>query len=132
MCFSVLTPTRPEMQRQGMVIVQMKCFRDKQEVLKRKPLMNNLSVYRNMLIKASKTYVWHVMDADFNVMDADFIVKDREMDSHIITSLSLWCGHKAVFMLVLVVITGLELSDIGSKTAHTTITENIMMVYRIP
>ena len=62
------TPSRPEANRSGIVIAEMKSLRDKRVVLERKRMLRNIPHYRDVYIKSSKTHAEQVMTANFTVM----------------------------------------------------------------
>ena len=62
------TPYRHDIQRQGVVIAEMRCTEDKREILKRKRFIRSHPVYQNVFIKSSKSHVEQVMDSNFNVV----------------------------------------------------------------
>ena len=62
------TPHRPESYRQGVVIVNLRCLKDKQDVLSRKHLLRTHPVYRSVFIKTAKSHTEQIMDANFNVV----------------------------------------------------------------
>ena len=62
------THYRHDIQRQGVVIAEMRCTEDKREILKRKRLIRYHLVYHNVFIKSSKSHVEQVMDSNFNVV----------------------------------------------------------------
>ena len=62
------TPSRPETNRTGIVIAEMKSLRDKRVVLERKRFLRNIPHYRDVYIKSSKTHAEQVMTANFTVM----------------------------------------------------------------
>ena len=57
------TPTRP-----GVVIAEMRCPRDKRAVLERKRYIRHMSQYQYVFVKASKSHIEQVIDANFNIM----------------------------------------------------------------
>ena len=62
------TPYRHDIQRQGVVIAELRSIEDKREILKRTRFIRTHPVYHNVLIKSSKSHVEQVMDSNFNVV----------------------------------------------------------------
>ena len=62
------TPYRHDIQRQGVVIAELRCIEDKREILKRKRFIRTHLVYHKGLIKSSKSHVKQVMDSNINVV----------------------------------------------------------------
>ena len=62
------TPYRHDIQRQGVVIAEMRCTEDKPEILKRKRFIRPHPVNQNVFIKSSKSHVEQVMDSNFNMV----------------------------------------------------------------
>ena len=62
------TPPRPDANKSGIVIAEMKSLRDKRAVLERKRFLRNIPQYRDVYIKSSKTHAEQVMTANFTVM----------------------------------------------------------------
>ena len=56
------------MSRQGVVIAEMICLRDKRSVLERKRVIRHLPQYQHVFIKASKSHTEQVIDANFNMI----------------------------------------------------------------
>ena len=68
-CISVnSTPYRHAIQKQGVVIAELRCLEDKREILKRKRFIRTHSVYHDVFIKYSKSHVEQVIDSNFNVV----------------------------------------------------------------
>ena len=65
---AIRTPHRPESYRQGVVIVSLKCLKDKQDVLSKKHLLRSHPIYRSVFIKTAKSHTEQIMDANFNVI----------------------------------------------------------------
>ena len=62
------TPYRHDIQRQGVVIAELRSIEDKRKILKRKRFIRTHPVYHNVFIKSSKSHVEQVMDSNFNVV----------------------------------------------------------------
>ena len=62
------TLTRPGMSRSVVVIAEMRCIRDKREVLERKRNIRHMQQYHHVFIKVSKSHTKQVIDANFNIM----------------------------------------------------------------
>ena len=62
------TPPRPELQRSGVIIANLKSLNDKREILTRKRNLRNIPQYRNVFLKPSKSHSEQVMDANFTIM----------------------------------------------------------------
>ena len=62
------THYRHDIQRQGVVIAELRCMEDKREILKRKRFIRTHPVYYNVFIKSSNSHVEQVMDSNFNVV----------------------------------------------------------------
>ena len=62
------TPYHHDIQRQGVVIAELRCIEDKREILKRKRVVRTHPVYHDVFIKSSKSHVAQVMDSNFNVV----------------------------------------------------------------
>ena len=63
------TPPRPELQRSGVIIANLKNLNDRREILTRKRNHRNIPPqYRNVFFKPSKPHSEQVMDANFTIM----------------------------------------------------------------
>ena len=65
---AIRTPHRPESYRQGVVIVSLRCLKDKQDVLSKKHMLRSNPIYRSVFIKTAKAHTEQIMDANFNVI----------------------------------------------------------------
>ena len=68
-CVSAIrTPHRPESDRLGVVIADLRSLKEKQNLLYRKRYLRSHPVHSNVFIKSAKTHTEQVMDANFSVV----------------------------------------------------------------